>query len=277
MDELKIIQHRGIRVLITQQLADAYETDSQVITNNFNRNKDRYLENKHFICLIGDELRHFKTENQNDLSLKGVSKLYLWTEKGAFLHAKSLNTDVAWEVYDRLVDSYFNQPKAPVTIMPPTPNPIQELSPQLQFLINMELKLKEQDAKFTALEDKADKQTEAIQTVKEAMISAGAEQDFNMWVINSIKKIAESGSFEGNQFRYQTVWSESYKRLTDKARCNLDTLLKNAKKRAEENGATKTQVKNISKLSVISNNKRLKELYIASIREMMIAYCVEVV
>lgn len=250
MDELKIIQHRGIRVLTTQQLADAYETDSQVITNNFNRNKDRYLESKHYICLTG---------------------------KGAFLHAKSLNTDVAWEVYDRLVDSYFNQPKVPVTIMPPTPNPIQELSPQLQFLINMELKLKERDAKFTALEDKADKQTEAIQTVKEAMISAGAEQDFNMWVINSIKKIAESGSFEGNQFRYQTVWSESYKRLTDKARCNLDTLLRNAKKRAEENGATKTQVKSISKLSVISNNKRLKELYIASIREMMIAYCVEVV
>ena len=38
---------------------------------------------------------------------KNLNKLYLWTEKGAFLHAKSLNTDTAWEVYDRLVDSYF--------------------------------------------------------------------------------------------------------------------------------------------------------------------------
>ena len=33
--------------------------------------------------------------------------LYLWTEKGALLHAKSLNTDKAWEVYDYLVDFYF--------------------------------------------------------------------------------------------------------------------------------------------------------------------------
>ena len=32
---------------------------------------------------------------------------YLWTEKGALLHAKSLNTDKAWEVYDYLVDFYF--------------------------------------------------------------------------------------------------------------------------------------------------------------------------
>lgn len=40
-----------------------------------------------------------------------VSKLYLWTEKGAFLHAKSLGTDKAWEVYEILVDSYFSKQK----------------------------------------------------------------------------------------------------------------------------------------------------------------------
>lgn len=33
-------------------------------------------------------------------------------KKGAFLHAKSLNTDVAWEMYDKLVDSYFEKSKA---------------------------------------------------------------------------------------------------------------------------------------------------------------------
>ncbi|MDR1208858.1 MAG: hypothetical protein LBK41_00865 [Clostridiales bacterium] len=36
-----------------------------------------------------------------------LNKLYLWTERGALLHAKSLNTDKAWEVYDRLVETYF--------------------------------------------------------------------------------------------------------------------------------------------------------------------------
>lgn len=36
-----------------------------------------------------------------------ANKLYLCTEKGALLHAKSLNTDRAWEVYDYLVDFYF--------------------------------------------------------------------------------------------------------------------------------------------------------------------------
>lgn len=108
MEELKVTEYKDVRVLTTQQIAEVYETDAQVITNNFNRNRDRYVEGKHFICLTGEELKVFKTEHQNDLSSNRINQLYLWTKKGAFLHAKSLNTDIAWEVYDRLVDSYFD-------------------------------------------------------------------------------------------------------------------------------------------------------------------------
>lgn len=115
MNELTVTEYRNIRVLTTQQIAEAYGADAQVITNNFNRNKERYVEGKHFICLTGEELKEFKTKNQNDLSSR-INQLYLWTEKGAFLHAKSLNTDKAWEVYDCLVDNYFNKRK-PLTAL----------------------------------------------------------------------------------------------------------------------------------------------------------------
>lgn len=111
MNNLQITEYKNIRVLTTQQIAEAYGTDSRVISNNYNRNKERYVEGKHFICLEGDELKNFKTNHQFDESSR-INKLYLWTEKGAFLHAKSLNTDTAWEVYDRLVDNYFEKPKA---------------------------------------------------------------------------------------------------------------------------------------------------------------------
>ena len=66
------------------------------------------MEGKHFICLDGEELKRFKSETENLGFARNLNKLYLWTKKGAFLHAKSLNTDTAWEVYDRLVDSYFD-------------------------------------------------------------------------------------------------------------------------------------------------------------------------
>ena len=109
MNNLKEIEYKEIRVLTTQQLAEAYETDTQVITNNFNRNKERYTEGKHFIALSGEEKMEFIRKNQNDFSSFSKAKaIYLWTEKGAFLHAKSLNTDKAWEVYDHLVETYFD-------------------------------------------------------------------------------------------------------------------------------------------------------------------------
>lgn len=114
MKELAVTEYRCQRVLTTQQIAEAYGTDGKVISYNFNHNKDRYVEGKHFICLTGDELRRFR--EIHDLP-SNLNRIYLWTEKGAFLHAKSLNTDQAWEVYERLIDNYF-QKKDGKTNMP---------------------------------------------------------------------------------------------------------------------------------------------------------------
>lgn len=117
MNDLTVTEYKNIRVLTTQQIAEAYGTDTKIISKNFSRNKERYIEGKHFICLEGEEKRGFVNRRQIDDSSKNAKTLYLWTEKGAFLHAKSLNTDKAWEVYDRLVDEYFEKPKLPLWTM----------------------------------------------------------------------------------------------------------------------------------------------------------------
>ena len=105
MDVPKIIEQNGQRVLTTAQIAEAYGTSTQRISHNFSHNKKRYVEGKHFYYLTGESLKKFAMSNF-DTANKG-GKLYLWTERGALLHAKSLNTDKAWEVYDFLVEHYF--------------------------------------------------------------------------------------------------------------------------------------------------------------------------
>ena len=102
------VEVKGMRVLTTRQLAAAYGTEIKVIQNNFQRNKDRYTVGKHYIYMDRDELREVKsTHPQIEGELRRTSRIHFWTEKGALLHAKSLNTDKAWEVYDYLVDFYF--------------------------------------------------------------------------------------------------------------------------------------------------------------------------
>lgn len=111
MNELTITEYKDIRVLTTQQIAEAYGTNADVISKNFTNNKGRYTEGKHFICLTGEELREAKANGKIYGLPQNANKFYLWTEKGAFLHAKSLGTDKAWEVYENLVDFYFNRKK----------------------------------------------------------------------------------------------------------------------------------------------------------------------
>lgn len=101
------VEYSGQRVLLTKQLAEAYGTTTTIISNNFNRNRNRYQETKHYFVLEGDEKLSFINHHQIDDGSKKATKLYFWTERGALLHAKSLNTDLAWEIYDKLVEFYF--------------------------------------------------------------------------------------------------------------------------------------------------------------------------
>lgn len=107
INKMQVVEVRGIRVLTTKQIAEAYGTEVDRIKNNFRRNKKKYVEGKHYITLEGSELRNAKREAQIEPLLKQAKCVHLWTERGALLHAKSINTDQAWEVYDRLVDFYF--------------------------------------------------------------------------------------------------------------------------------------------------------------------------
>jgi phage antirepressor YoqD-like protein len=104
---LEIIEHNQQRVLTTAQLAESFGTDNRRISENFQRNQDRYTLGKHYFALEGQEKNEFLNHTQNADSSKNASVIYLWTEKGAWLHAKSLNTDRAWEAYEQLVDDYY--------------------------------------------------------------------------------------------------------------------------------------------------------------------------
>lgn len=104
-----IVAIKGSRVVTTSFLAESYEVDPVAITKNFNNNKSRYTEGKHYFLLSGKSLSEFGDKFPHLGITKMSRKLYLWTERGALYHAKSLNSDKAWDVFDVLVESYFQR------------------------------------------------------------------------------------------------------------------------------------------------------------------------
>lgn len=53
-----------------------------------------------------------------------VRHLMLWTERGAARHAKMLETDQAWDVFDKLEDYYFSESKKTTPELPSSSGPL---------------------------------------------------------------------------------------------------------------------------------------------------------
>ena len=262
MNDLQIIEYKGIRVLTSQQIADAYESDPNTLNKNFNRNRDRYIEGKHYMCLQGNELKEFRAKGQIDV-LPNVNKLYLWTEKGALLHAKSLNTDKAWEVYDRLVENYFRVRSAVNSALSPE---LQMLQGLLSQMVQKELADKERDKRIAIANETAQKAIETTEAIKEAVRPV-----FDNWreEINSkFKRIQHYCEVPFNVLR-----TEMYAELEHRAGCDLNIRLRNLKRRLQECGSTKTEINNCRKIDVIEKDKKLREIFSKIVSEYEIKYC----
>ena len=113
MNELTVLEHNDIRVMTTEQLAEAYGCAPKQIQQNFSNNRVRFIAGKHFFVLEGQDLQTFRLQVENiELQISPKTRhLYLWTERGAARHSKMLGTERAWDVFEQLEDSYFKVAK----------------------------------------------------------------------------------------------------------------------------------------------------------------------
>jgi|GEM_PF-2704566 len=108
VESLPAIVYRGQPVITTDRLAGMYGVMVKNIQNNFQQNKERFTEGKHFFRVAGEELTNLQAVlNGVQICSSKVRRLLLWTAKGSARHAKMLNTDSAWDVYERMEDGYF--------------------------------------------------------------------------------------------------------------------------------------------------------------------------
>ena len=110
LSSLSPIAHKGVPCISTEMLAQAYEVESKQIRQNFTNNRERFVEGKHFFQLSGNDLKEFKNyvENFDLVQLdKRARHFTLWTERGAARHAKMLNSDKAWDVFELLEETFF--------------------------------------------------------------------------------------------------------------------------------------------------------------------------
>lgn len=260
MNSIQVVENNGKRILLTAQLAELYETDTQVITNNFNRNKERYQEGKHYYALEGAEKTEFLNQTQIDLGLKKTKTLYLWTEHGALLHAKSLGTDKAWDVYGELVDTYFRvrQPSFPSSPM----TPAELIAAQANYLVQLEKRQKAQGQELVEVNSKVNNICDIITLNPTA------------WRDDCRRIVAKIAQARGGA--YQETNAEIFRLVDERGGASLEVRLTNKRRRMAEEGACKSKRDRLTKVDVIAEDKRLIEVYLAVVKDMAIKSGVDI-
>lgn len=254
MNNLQAIERNNKRVLTTQQLADVYETDVRNISNNFNNNKERFIEGKHYFCLQGDDLRIFKRGSYDIGIAPNVNKLYLWTERGANRHCKILDTDKAWEQFDNLEETYFKvKQQKPYCIEDVLIESLKEMK---------DLRLQVNQANNIALEAKTE-----VKTIKEVVSLNSTD-----WRKDTQQLIARIAKQQGGFEHINMLRTESYELLNKRFGVDLHRRLINKRRKMAEEGVSESKREKINNLDVIQDDKKLIEGYVAIVKDMALKY-----
>lgn len=201
------------------------------ITDNIKRFKESidFIDIKQRI-LLTDTLGVHETHTLELLQNLGYAKqsitqaehIYILSERGYAKLIKIMDTDLAWDIHDRLMDEYFQLREERKSL--------ENLSPQLQFLINVELEQKRQAEKLEEVDRKVDSIKEVI-----ALRPNAWRKDTGV-IIN---KIAYS---LGGAEHIRAVREESYKILEERMHVALGIRLTNKKKTYAMNGVCKSKI-----------------------------------
>lgn len=261
MDKLTPMEFKNQRIMTTEILAEQYGTYTERIRQNYLRNEKRFVEGKHYYKLIGDELRSFKAEYLNDTNLKFAKELLLWTEKGAARHAKILDTDEAWEVYEELEETYFRV-RENVQVLNTS-----QLSPELQMFNKMFQALANSELEQKRLKEEIKETKEEIQGIRDVVaLTPNAWRKDTTTLINKIAM--KLGGFE----HIKDVREESYKLLNDTYKVDVKRRLSNKQKNMAFEGVSKYKINKLNPLDVIAEDEKLINGYINIISKMAIKY-----
>lgn len=136
----------------------------------------------------------------------------------------------------------------------------QELSPQLQVMINLEIEQKRQAEKLEHVEER-------IESIREVVAI-----DTTSWREDTGRILRKIGMECVDSKSYQDVRAESYQLLEKRMGVNVKQRLTNKRRRMADEGVCKSRRDKLNYLDVIADDKKLIEGYTAIVKELAIKY-----
>lgn len=242
-------------------IAEIHGITSSDVRKAVGRNTSRFQK--------GIDLIDLKSSSPDDdlLILLGYSKqqtiqaehIYILSERGYAKLIKVMDTDLAWEIHDKLIDEYFK--------LREDRRNMEELSPLLQMMIKTELEQKRQAAELAEIKETSQKNADRIESIREVVVL-----DTTSWRNDTRDLINKIAQALGGGTAFQQVRAESYELLEKRMGVSLKTRLTNKRRRMADEGACKSKRDKLTMVDIIAEDKKLIEGYTAIVKEMAIKY-----
>ena len=135
------------------------------------------------------------------------------------------------------------------------------LSPELQLMANLVNNMAKQELAQKQLETKIDNISDIV-----SLNTTDWRKDANA-LINRVVKVAG-----GTPEAHKDTRSAIFKEVDRRAGVQLETRLTNKRRRMADEGASKSKRDGLTKVDVISDDKKLVEIYVAVVKEFAIKY-----
>lgn len=218
----------------------------------FNDNRQRFVEGEDYMKICASEFRtHF-----DGLSSKATEDVYLLTESGYLMIVKSFTDDWAWEVQRKLVKTYFRAKE--LAAEKPKPMTANEMfSLQAQINLDNEREIKELKGRTAENEKRLDETNRKFDAVTTFVTSPLTDADtWQERMTHHIRRAVEEFGLNYQQFHAQL-----YDELERTAGVDLKCRQTRMRNRLYAAGATKTECKAVSKLSVVAADKKLRAMF----------------
>jgi hypothetical protein len=244
---LTVKEYQGKRVVTFKDIDTVHGRPEGTARRNFNTNKAHFIEGEDFFKVCADEIR---THKIMEISPKAQEDVTFITESGYLMLVKSFTDDLAWTVQRQLVNSYFRVKQMQTAFA--------DLSPQLQLLINIETKQREQERAIAETNRRIDSIGEVIAL------------DVHSWRKDAQHLISKIATVNGGFDSMKDIYSEIYRLVEERAGVSLGTRLTNKRRRMADEGVCKSKRDKLTKVDIIADDKKLIEIYLAIVKEMAV-------
>jgi hypothetical protein len=237
---LSVKEYEGKRVVTFKDIDTVHNRPDGTARKRFNENKKRFIEGEDYFVRKTDEAAQ-------EYGIAAPNGLTLITESGYLMLVKSFTDDLAWKVQRELVNSYFRVEQMRTAFS--------DLSPQLQLLINIETRQREQEKALAAMNNRIDNMKEVIAL------------DVHSWRKDAQHLISKIATANGGFDSMKDIYNEIYRLVEERAGVSLSTRLTNKRRRMADEGICKSKRDKLTKVDIIADDKKLIEIYIAIVKE----------